>query len=145
MGMHNQVMLRVTTAVKVEYIEVRAGVRYWEDARVNGVEDTDGALIPCREGNNWHPRIRLSDGQIMCWPEGTEASIHYKVCDDGDYWLLNEKLDRVAKWVGDYVPDSILCIGDEGYGDYIILSVGADGRIIGWKNPDIDSSQWKQP
>lgn len=141
--MNNQVMLMVPTAVKVCYLEVRAGVRYWEDATVNGVEDTDGALIPRRDKGNWRPVIRLTDGQIMDWPADTEASIHYKVCDDGDYWLLDDDFKRVAKWLGDYVPDGILCIGDDGYGDYIILKVMADGRISGWTNPDIDSSQWK--
>ena len=37
------------------YIEVSAAVRYWEDATVNGTEDTDGALIPMREGHKWAP------------------------------------------------------------------------------------------
>lgn len=30
-------------------LKVEAGVRYWEDATVNGIEDVDGALIPCKK------------------------------------------------------------------------------------------------
>ena len=35
-----------TTRVPVKYLRAECGVRYWEDATVNGVEDTDGKLIP---------------------------------------------------------------------------------------------------
>jgi len=31
-----------------------------------------------------------------------------------------------------YVPD-IMCPGDEGYGDYIIMTVNESGVIEGWK------------
>jgi hypothetical protein len=30
------------------HLHVKAGVRYWEDATVNGEEDTDGSFIPFR-------------------------------------------------------------------------------------------------
>jgi hypothetical protein len=130
------------------YIEVNAGVRYWEDATVNGKEDTNGE-IPFRVGNDWKPVIELATGQIIGWPEGTEADVHYKVCDDGEYWLLDENKKRIAKWASYYVPDRILCIGDRGYGDYIIFKVGSDGKIIDWKQPaiangdDDEDKPWK--
>lgn len=54
------------------YIEVSAAVRYWEDATVNGQEDTDGKLMPLTQGSYWVPVIRLADGQIMNWPNLTE-------------------------------------------------------------------------
>ena len=127
---------------KARFIEVSAEVRYWEDAIVNGKEDSEGTMIPCRNGVAWEPDINLETGHILNWPEGTEASIHYKVCDAGEYWLLNESMERIAKWRGCYVPDEILCIEDRGYGDYIIFRVGPDGNVIGWKNPSIDSSEW---
>lgn len=120
-----------------KYIEVSAEVRYWEDAEVNGVEDTDGSLMPFRRGDLWCPTIRLSDGAIMGWPEGTTALVHYKVCDQGDYWLLDHDQNRIAKYQGDYVPDKFLCHGDEGYGDYIIFNVAEDGKIIDWNEPTI--------
>lgn len=121
------------------YIEVSAEVRYWEDATVNGAEDNDGSLIPFRSGDLWRPIIRLNDGTVMDWPAGIEANIHYKVCDAGEYWLLDADRQRVGKWAGFYVPNKFLCHGDNGYGDYIILQVGPDGRIQNWRQPEV---QW---
>lgn len=128
--------------MKPTFIEVRAEVRYWEDATVNDVEDTDGTMIPCRAGNLWAPIIRLEDGQIMEWPQGIHADVHYKVCDQGEYWLLDANGTRIAKWRGHYVPDSFLCHGDRGYGDYIILQIEDTGRIQQWRTPEIDPEQW---
>ena len=126
-----------------EYIEVSAEVRYWEDATINGVATEDGASVPLKHGNLWCPVIRLADGQVMDWPEGTTADIHFKVCDQGEYWLLDGERNRVAQWKDYYVPDDFLCRTDNGYGDYIILKIGADGVIAGWKRPAINSEEWK--
>lgn len=123
------------------YIEVDARVRYWEDATVNGHADVDGK-VPLRYGDCWKPVIRLSDGQISNWPACILADIHYKVCDEGLYWLLDAEGKRIASWKGHYVPDSILCVGENGFGDYIAFSVGGDGVIVGWQTPTIDASQW---
>ena len=123
---------------QAEYIEVSAGVRYWDDASVNGVSDEDGTLIPFRTGDLWCPVIRLADGAVIDWPQGMTASIHYKVCDQGEYWLQNAERTRIAKWGGYYVPNDFLCHGDEGFGDYIIFNVGADGLIERWKRPSVD-------
>ena len=119
------------------YIEVSAAVRYWDDATVNGVADEGGDLIPHKQGSYWVPVIRLADGVVMGWPAGTTADIHYKVCDAGEYWLLDEDRKRMAQWSGFYVPDDFLCPVGNGYGDYIILKVGADGAIEGWRTPAI--------
>jgi hypothetical protein len=118
-------------------LRVEAGVRYWEDATVNGVQDIDGTLIPFRDGDLWKPRIDIETGAVLDWPQGTTADVHYKVCDAGQYWL------GALKWQGDYVPDAFLCVGDSGYGDYIILNIGADGKIEGWKTPAIEEDEWK--
>lgn len=123
------------------FIEVDAGVRYWEDARLNGKEDTSGE-IPLRRGDGWCPVIELATGRVQDWPEGTEADIHYKVCDQGEYWLLDEAKSSIAKWRGYYVPNEFLCVGDNGYGDYIIFKIGGDGLIEGWKTPAVDPEQW---
>lgn len=119
------------------YIEVQAGVRYWEDAEVNGTPDDNGDLIPHRKGGNWCPVIRLADGHVMDWPEGTTADIHYKVCDAGEYWLLDENRQRIGKWAGFYVPGDFLCHGDVGYGDYIIFKVDGAGQIGKWSTPEV--------
>lgn len=123
--------------MQATYLEVCAEVRYWEDATVNGTDDTGGALIPCREGQYWTPTIRLADGMVMDWPQGTTADVHYKVCDQGEYWLLDADRNRAAKWTGFYVPNDFLCHGDNSYGDYIIFKVGADGLIENYSAPEI--------
>lgn len=120
------------------YIEVSAGVRYWEDATINGVTDDDGKLTPFKKGDCWCPVIRLEDGQLMDWPTGTTADIHFKVCDEGEYWLLDEAKKRIAKWAGYYVPDEILCPDDNGCGDYIIMKISADGVVQKWSKPAIE-------
>ena len=124
--------------MQATYLEVCAQVRYWEDATVNGAEDTDGTLIPARVNESWRPVIRLTDGLMMDWPQGTTADIHYKVCDAGEYWLLDDERKRVAKWAGFYVPSDFLCHGAQGYGDYIILKVGADGLIEKYRAPSVE-------
>jgi hypothetical protein len=126
------------------FIEVRAGVRYWEDATVNGIQDETGTLIPHRRDSAWCPVIRLADGVVMDWPQGTVSDIYYKVCDDGDYWLLDRERVRVKKWKGHYVPNRFLCHGDNGFGDYVILKVRADGSIEQWIPPNIDPDEWNQ-
>lgn len=129
--------------VEVTHIETEAGVRYWEDATVNGVQDDDGTLIYGRKGDAWCVHIRLSDGYVEGWPNGTEASLHYKVCDDGRYWLTNAERLRVAYQEG-YVPGDFLCHGSNGYGDYIILDIGGDGFIKGYAKPAIDDEDWEE-
>ena len=125
------------------FLIVEAEPRYWEDAIVNGSEDIDGEMIPFKEGNLWKPVIRLRDGQIIDWPQGTTADIHYKVCAQGEYWLGTDETQKAWKWRGDYVPDDVLCVGGDGYGDYIIMKVGPDGRIVGWQMPDLNAEEWE--
>lgn len=115
---------------KATHIDVEAGVRYWEDASVNGVDENDDApTIFGADGDTWRVRINIAEGRIEGWPEDMKASIHYKVCDAGEYWLSNPDGQRVAKWRGYYVPGEYLCHGDEGYGDYIIMNVSGMGFI----------------
>lgn len=122
------------------YLRARCGVRYWEDATVNGEADDDGSRIPCRDGTaedndehgggDWTPTIVLATGQIERWSLGTTASVHYKICDDGEYELLDSDRRVIARKEG-YVP-KIMSPGGRGYGDYVIMNVGPDGRIAGW-------------
>jgi hypothetical protein len=125
------------------YIEVRAGVRYWDDAQVNGEVDVDGK-IPLRVGDEWQLTIDLATGRILDWPQGVRAETCYKVCDEGLYWLLDASRQRIAKWKRSYVPAEFLDIED-GSGlvsDYIVLSVGNDGVIKDWRAPAVDAEQW---
>ena len=125
-----------------KFIEVSAEVRYWEDAEVNSVEDCEGDLVPCRKGDLWCPIIRLQDGLIINWTVGTKAKIHYKVCDQGEYWLLDSTAKRSHKYNGLYVPGSFLCQNENGYGDYIIMDVDENGFIENWKIPKIEQEDW---
>lgn len=138
--------MKIKLTTEVEFtpaiLHVSAGVRYWQDATVNGKEDEDGTLIPFKVGEFWCPQISLDEGRILNWPQGATAEIHYKVCDCGEYWL-EELGGKKAKWKGDYVPDDLLCHGDNGYGDYIILNVNPDGSIKDWEMPELDSEEWE--
>jgi hypothetical protein len=136
-----EIELNSARTANVAFIEVSAGVRYWEDTYINGVADDDGQ-IPLRNGDLWCPVIDLQTGEVNGWPTGMVADVHYKVCDDGEYWLQDENGARVAKWDGYYVPDDILCVGENGYGDYIIFKIGADGKVTGWKTPVIKADEW---
>lgn len=138
--------MKITITQEIEFepviLTVSAHVRYWEDATVNGKEDTDGTLIPFRSGDLWIPRIAIKEGRFLNWPQGTTAEIHYKVCDRGEYWI--EDLDGTkAKYTGHYVPDELLCHGGEGFGDYIILNVNADGTIKNYCEPELDGEGWE--
>ena len=131
-----QIEIQRTETVEVKWLKVLADVRYWEDAAVNGVVDTDGSLIPCREGDSWAPLIELDTGIIQDWPENTIADLHYKVCDAGQYTLLDDDMKNVVTKDG-YVPD-VMCPDGGGYGDYIIMHIGPDGRISNWAGGDLD-------
>lgn len=122
--------VKVTKEVNVSLLCVSAGVRHWEDATVNGVEDTDGCLIPFRNGDRWEPLIAVDAGVILNWPQGITAEIHYKICDDGKYKLLDELGNDIYTWDG-YVP-GFMYPGGDGYGDYIIMTIRPDGKIENW-------------
>jgi hypothetical protein len=135
-----EIEIIIRKKVEVKYLQVDARPRYWEDADVNGERDENGDLIPCREGDSWRPLIELETGTIVNWPQGTKARIHYKVCDQGVYRLLDEEKSVVSGTrYGDYVPD-ILCPFERGHGDYIIMNVNDNGVIEKWKcNEDLIS------
>lgn len=123
--------IKVEKEVNIAILKVLAEVRYWEDATVNGVEDEDGSLIPCKNGDTWSPEIDIDSGKIMNWEIGKKAEIHYKVCDQCG-WELRDESGVVLSAEDGYVPDT-LCPKDSGYGDYIIMDVDENGNIADWK------------
>lgn len=127
--------IEITQKIEVEIktLQVDAGVRYWNDSYVNGINDSEGKLIPFRNGDRWQPEIELETGKIINWPIGTSAEIHYKVVDNGQYFLKDEANRAVASILDNYVPQ-ILSPGDNGYGDYIIMDIDENGIIQNW-NP----------
>lgn len=82
--------------------------------------------------------IGLATGIIDDWPNGIAASIHYKVCDDGWYGLLDADRNVVASIDG-YVP-GIMCPSRDGFGDYVIMEIDGNGRIKDWR---VDLKEWE--
>lgn len=112
---------------------VNAQVRYWDDALINGVEDSeDGKNTPCKQGEMWCPEINIETGIIENWEIGKTAKIHFKVCDGCGYKLLDTSGNVLKSQDDGYVPDTLCPIGN-GYGDYIIMSIDENGQIDKWK------------
>lgn len=130
--------IKVEKEVDIKTLRVAAGVRYWEDAKINGVEDTeDGDNMPGKFGEAWCPVIDFETGVVKDWPKGVTADIHYKVCDNGCYYLLDENDSVILKIEQDYVP-RCMCPEANGYGDYIIMKIDENGQIAKW-NPTLDN------
>lgn len=122
-----KIELTVKKEFEVKTLLIDAGVRYWEDSTVNGVEDNGGVLIPCRVNDRWKPIVDIETGIIKNWDKGKEAEIHYKVCDDGEYWLRDENDNDIVKAKGCFVPSFL---GTDG--DYIVFNVDKNGLIQNW-------------
>lgn len=131
--------MKATILVKKEVdifrLDVNAGIRYPEDTSVNGIEDTDGQLMPFLEDGRWTPEINFDSGQIEGWPVGTTANVCYIVCDDGVYELFDNDVNIIKSFEG-YVPNC-LAPKENGYGDYIIMDIDENGFIKDW-NPTIE-------
>ncbi len=120
--------VKIEKEVELKTLVVKAGVRYYEDATVNGVEDTEGDLIPCKQGELWCPIIDIDSGVITNWKQGVKAEVHYKVCDAGSYYLQDAEGNTVLSIEQDYVP-KMMCPKESGYGDYIIMDIDENGKI----------------
>lgn len=109
---------------KIKYLEINANVRYPEDGKVNGIyDDNDNPKMPfMQSGGMFRIFVDLDTLKVKDWPKGVTADIHYKVCDCGEYYLLDEQFGQLAKYYDDYAP---LCLGD--YGDYLVFEVTEDG------------------
>jgi hypothetical protein len=131
--------IKTSKEVEVKYLLAKCGVRYWEDATVNEEEDEQGDLIPCRDGDYWCPLINIETGVIENWEKGKIADIHYKICDDGVYTLLDENKNEIKSIEG-YVPNT-MCPKENGYGDYVIMDIDENGKISDW---DFDSRYFEE-
>lgn len=124
--------VKIEKEVELKTLVVKAGVRYYEDATVNGVEDTEGDLIPCKQGELWCPIIDIDSGLITNWKQGVKAEVHYKVCDEGSYYLQDAEGNTVLSIEQDYVP-KMMCPKESGYGDYIIMDIDENGKIANFR------------
>ncbi len=126
----------------MNYLLVEAEPRYTEDATINGTPDDDGILMPFLKDGVWRVVINLDKGFIENWPKNTTANVHYKVCDQGLYWLLDDDFNKVYQYNGSYVPSDYLCHGGSGYGDYIIMKIDGEGHINNYVEPSFDAEYW---
>ena len=136
-----EIEVEVIRRAKVKTLRVQAHVRHWEDAVVNGEEDTNGDKIPCRGEDYWCPIIAVEKGKIQNWEQGKTATTHYKVCDAGDYNFYDDEGNPVAQIQG-YVPKYMSPAG-ESYGDYIIMEIDENGVIQDW-NPALIQVELQQ-
>lgn len=138
-----QVKVKQVVALDATTILVNANVRYWEDGRIDGVrDDADCPNMPCavkgEKGYRWMPIIDIETGQIRNWREGTTAEIHYKVCDEFECRIIDEKGGErcLIKDYEGYVP-YFMCPKDCGYGDYIIMDIDENGYIQDWDKAEV--------
>jgi hypothetical protein len=128
-----KVKLKIEKEYDIKTLKVNAGVRYWEDAYVNGIQDTEnGDNIPCKVGNMWCPEIDIESGNILNWKPGIKAHINYKVCDCLGFEILDDNDEIVLSSDDGYVP-STLSPAANGYGDYIKMKIDEFGKIDGWE------------
>lgn len=129
-----KIKLKIEKEFDARYLLVDAEVRYWEDSKLNGVDDdSESPKMPCNDGLSWKPLIDLEESFITNWDMGNAAYLHYKVCDAGIYTLLDKDHKKITTYRG-YVLD-MLCPNGGGYGDYIIMDIDDTGYIKNFK-PD---------
>ena len=133
-----QVKVKQVVVLDATTILVNAYVRHWEKGRINGVSDNaDCPNMPCvvkgEKDYRWMPIIDNETVQIRNWREGTTAYIHYKVCDEFECRIIDEKGGEhcLIKDYEGYVPD-FMCPKKCSYGDYIIMDIDENGYIQDW-------------
>lgn len=103
----------------------------FEDAEVNGENDNeDEPNIPCYESGRWNILIDIKTGKVLNWKQGVDARVYYKVVDEGVYTMYDNSMRKVDEYEG-YVPD-LMSLDDNGYGDYMNLTINEDGFIEDW-------------
>lgn len=126
--------------------ECQIFARYWEDSKLNGVEDdSENPKMPCVENVEhfyygkkqlaWCPIIDLDNGRILNWPIGEVAKIHYKSCDENVVIIKDRHGEEVKRYEG-YVPRFLDPYRD-GFGDYVIMEIDSNGYIRDFDN-DLD-------
>lgn len=124
--------------VDIRLAHCRVYARYWEDSKINGKEDD--AVNPQMphvkedgEGNKcWDVFINLDHGQVLGWPEGVVADLHYKSCDENTVDLILHNGSTIKSYEG-YVP-KFLCPKRNGYCDYVIMHIDDRGFISDFNN-----------
>lgn len=156
--MKTTILKTTTSEINITTIKVDAKVRYWEDTAVNGADDinlydTKGEgepKMPCAvkiydkpkeniysDHWRWRPTIDIDSGRITNWTPGTEAQVHYKVCDEFTCSILTDTGQTIIDY-DDYVP-AFMYPQKDGWGDYIIMDIDKDGFIKNWDTRRVES------
>lgn len=157
-----KVNVKKPVEVDLDKIIVEAGVRYWVDCKYsedngntwieaeNDDDITDAEFkkhipfierkdIGYKESDYWCITIDINEGKVLNWPKGYCLNTWFKVCDDGLYQVID--IDGNVVWdsmkTGYYYVPGFLCIDDEGYGDYMDLTIDGEGYIKDWKTKGI--------
>lgn len=79
--------------------------------------------------------IDIDSGEVLHWPKGNVGVIMSKPVDSGIYTFLDEHNEKLTL-INDYVIDG-LDIDDDGFGDYIYITIQEDGTIKNWDKEKI--------
>lgn len=133
----------------VYYLKVNAHVRYWEDSDINGVPDItyeeqkEGMMprmpLASEDGECWCPVIDVKNLRILDWPKGTEAYIHYKVCDECEVTCLDKNKNPIHEY--DYYVPKFLQYADSFMdGDYVVMEIDGEGNLVDF--PEDEAEDW---
>lgn len=136
-----KVTINRPTEVNVVLMCVNACVRHPENAytRIKGTnqwieENPNDPSMPYLYKDDyayyWRPVIDLDKGRVLNWPKDIEAKLCYKVVDEFVCILQDDNGNQVAEY-DDYVP-RCMQLDEEGYGDYIYITIDSEGYIKNW-------------
>jgi len=115
--------IKIEKEVEIKMVKVDVAVRYGEDDIPKD--------FPLRRGDMWSAIIDIDEGKVLDWPEGKTGRLQMKVCDEGSYFLLDDKGNTVLSIEQDYVPNALI---PGRYGDYIDLQISESGLVLNWPN-----------
>ena len=124
--------VNIEEEVDIKYIKADFGVLFFEDAEVNGRQDSnENPSMPFIEGRRWQINVDIDRGCILNWPKNVLAHINYKVRDNGKYEIYDSNKMLILKKEG-YVPE---IFGQDymNFGDYVSITVNDEGLISNWK------------
>lgn len=133
--------------VSINKIYVDCHVRYWEDCEVGGEEFDENTPDDKIKDllTRWNPETKMGlvdnerllliinpeNGHVENYVGGSDICMYFKVCDECSWKMVDENDNEVLGQEDEYVPD-FLEIDDNGYGDYIEITIRADGFIKDW-------------
>lgn len=122
--------IKIEKEIEITHVSISIPINY-------GVEDIP-LDFPLRNGDTWEALINIDTGIIDNWPDEKCAEMYMKVTDGGTYELFDIDGKSVALISENYVPNGVIP-GE--YGDYVVLKINSDGRIINWAS-NIDFSDF---